>query len=66
MRKKRGQSILEYVIVLTVIVAAIAAAATSLIRPAVNRALGDAANTINGATSRLPGAGGGQAPQGQP
>ena len=54
MRRKKGQSILEYVIVLTVIVAAIALAAGALIRPAINRAMTDAANTINQATNRLP------------
>jgi len=54
MRRKKGQSILEYVIVLTVIVAAIAFAARSFIGPAVNQALQDSQSTIQGATNRLP------------
>lgn len=53
-RGRKGQSILEYVIVLTVIVAAIALAATTLIKPAVNSAMGGAAATINGIANRLP------------
>ncbi len=53
-KEKKGQSILEYVIVLTVIVAAIAVAATTLIKPSVNRAFTDVAGTINAATNRLP------------
>lgn len=56
MCRKKGQSVLEYVIVLTVIVAAIALAATSLIKPAVNKALDDSAKSIKDATGRLPGA----------
>ncbi|MBU4251667.1 MAG: hypothetical protein KKC39_01995 [Candidatus Omnitrophica bacterium] len=54
MYKKKGQSILEYVIVLTVIVIAVALAATNLIKPAVNKGLDDAAKTINKATDQLP------------
>ena len=54
MRCKKGQSILEYVIVLTVIVAAIALAATQLIKPSMNKAFNDMGGTINGATNRLP------------
>lgn len=53
MRNKKGQSILEYVIVLTVIIAAIALAAGSFIKPAVTNATSDAANAITNATSRL-------------
>jgi len=54
MRNKKGQSILEYVIVLTVIVIAVALAATTLIKPAVNQGLRDASQTINTATAQLP------------
>lgn len=54
MRRKKGQSILEYVIILTVIVAAIAVAAGTLIKPAVNKAVDDSAKTIESATRRLP------------
>ena len=54
MRRKRGQSILEYVIILTVIVAAIAVAATQFIKPAVEKGLEDSQRSIQGATERLP------------
>ncbi len=45
MRKRKGQSILEYVLVLTVIIVAIALTANSALKPAV-------VNSVN-ATSRL-------------
>jgi uncharacterized protein YpmB len=54
MRRRKGQSILEYVIVLTVIVAAIAVAAGTLIKPAMNKAVDDSSKTIQSATERLP------------
>ncbi|MGD9014674.1 MAG: hypothetical protein PVI33_01430 [Candidatus Omnitrophota bacterium] len=54
MRKKKGQSILEYVIVLTAIVAAIAFAARQFIAPSVQQALDDSSQSISGATGRLP------------
>jgi len=54
MRRKKGQSILEYVILLTVIVAAIAFAAVQFIKPAVEKTLEDSQNVIQGATGRLP------------
>jgi len=54
MRRKKGQSILEYVIVLTVIVAAIALAAATLIKPSMNKAFDDMGKTINFATNKLP------------
>lgn len=54
MRRRKGQSILEYVIVLTVIVAAIIVAAANLIRPAVDTTLRRAAGSITGAANRLP------------
>lgn len=54
MRAKLGQSVLEYVIVLTAIIAIIILAAQNIIRPAVNQAMTDAANRITNATSQLP------------
>jgi uncharacterized protein YpmB len=56
MRCKKGQSILEYVIVLTVIVAAIALFASQALKPAINQALSSSAGSIKGAVARLPGA----------
>lgn len=56
MYRKRGQSILEYVIVLTVIVVGIAFAATKFIRPATEAGFEDAEKTMEDATGRLPGA----------
>ncbi len=54
MYRKRGQSILEYVIVLTVIVAAIIFAARSFIEPSVRGTLQSASQSIDGAAGRLP------------
>ena len=54
MRRKKGQSVLEYVIVLTAIVAAIAFAARTFLAPAVQQALDDSSQSIEGATGRLP------------
>ncbi len=45
--KKVGQSTLEYVIVLTAIVAAILFAAAQFIRPGVNKVYGDVSNRMN-------------------
>jgi len=53
-RVKLGQSVLEYIIVLTAIIAIIIIAATKLINPAVNQAMTDAATSITDATSKLP------------
>jgi len=53
MRSKKGQSILEYVIVLTVIVAAIAYAATTFIKPAVQKGFENSQETIEAATGKL-------------
>ena len=53
-KQRRGQSILEYVIILTVIVAAIAYAASKFIQPAVRTSLEDASNSITNATGKLP------------
>ena len=54
MRRRKGQSILEYVIVLTVIIAAIAVAAATIIKPAVTNALTKSKGAIDGAVGRLP------------
>jgi hypothetical protein len=56
MRNKRGQSILEYVIVLTVVVAAIAYGANQFVKKAVEDGVDDAAGAVDDATNRLPGA----------
>jgi Flp pilus assembly pilin Flp len=53
-RCRRGQSVLEYVIVLTAIIAIIIAAATTVIRPAVTNVMNGAGNSITGAAGRLP------------
>jgi Flp pilus assembly pilin Flp len=53
-RQEKGQSVLEYVIILTAIIAVIIVAATAVIRPAVNTAMTDAATSITNATSSLP------------
>ena len=53
MRNKRGQSVLEYVIVLTAIIAIIIVAATALIRPAVEQSMTDASEAITTATGKL-------------
>lgn len=45
--KKAGQSTLEYVIVLTAIVAAILFAASQFIKPGVNKVYGDVGNSLN-------------------
>ncbi len=54
MRRKRGQSILEYVIVLTVIVAAIASAAAGLVGAGVNKNLQDVQTSLQSSSNRLP------------
>ena len=54
MKGKKGQSVLEYVIVVTAIVAVVILAANNIIKPAVNQAMTDAAGSITNATSRLP------------
>ena len=58
MRRVKGQSILEYVIVLTAIIAAIVIAATNFIGKSVNSSLGSASNSIAVSASLLPGANG--------
>jgi hypothetical protein len=59
MRRRKGQSILEYVIVFTVIIAAIMVAANTVMKKAITGAVNDAASSVQGSTSRLPGAGAG-------
>jgi hypothetical protein len=54
MRNKKGQSILEYVIVLTVIIAAIATAANTVIKNAVNKNVQDVGGSLEAASGRLP------------
>lgn len=54
MRAKLGQSVLEYVIVLTAIIAIIILAAQNIIRPAVNQMMINAAGSINRAANQLP------------
>jgi len=55
MRRVKGQSILEYVIVLTAIVAAIVVAAGTFIKPAVDGAMKNAQSSMTGSTNKLPG-----------
>jgi hypothetical protein len=55
MRNKRGQSILEYIIVLTVVVAAILYGANTYLKSTVQTGVSDAANAVSDATGRLPG-----------
>jgi len=54
LEKKRGQSILEYIIVLTAIIAVVIVAATAVIKPAVDKAMNEAAQTIENAANKLP------------
>lgn len=49
----RGQSTLEYILVLSAIVAAVVVAANGVINPAVQQVITDARTTINQATDRL-------------
>ena len=52
-RLKRGQSTLEYILIIAGIVAAVAWAAGALILPAVNQSMNDSANTITSASNKL-------------
>lgn len=54
MRKKSGQSILEYVIVLTVIVAAIAFAAKTALNTGIQAGFTNAGNAITASSGKLP------------
>lgn len=51
--KRKGQSILEYVIIFAVIVAAVIFAATQFIKPAVEKGMNDTAQAMQTATGRL-------------
>ncbi len=53
MFNKKGQSILEYVIVLTAIVGALVWAAATLIKPAVETGLNDTTQSIQNVSTRL-------------
>ncbi len=52
--KKKGQSILEYVIILTAVVACIIWAATQFIKPAVEKGLSDATTAVGTTADKLP------------
>ena len=54
MGNKKGQSVLEYVIVVTAIIAVVILAARNVIGPAVQRSMAGAAGSIDNATARLP------------
>jgi hypothetical protein len=54
MRRKKGQSILEYVIVLTAIVAAIAYAARAIIAPAIQTQFEESKDVLEGVANRMP------------
>ena len=51
--RRRGQSTLEYILVLAAILVAVIAAANTWLRPAVDTAVHDSANTITNATGRV-------------
>lgn len=53
MRRRKGQSILEYVIVLTVIIAAIAMAAKTHLSNGISTGFENAGNAIETATGQL-------------
>ena len=54
MCKKKGQSILEYVIILTAVIACILWAATQFIGPAVKTGLENATTAVGTAADKLP------------
>ena len=53
-KRRRGQSVLEYVIILTAIIAVIVIAAQGPIRGAVTNLMNQASGSITGAAGRLP------------
>ncbi|MBU0504002.1 MAG: hypothetical protein ABH882_02070 [Candidatus Omnitrophota bacterium] len=53
MKKRRGQSILEYVIIFAAVVAAVILGARTLIKPAVEQGMKDTASAMNTATGKL-------------
>ena len=52
---RKGQSILEYVLVLTAIIAAVVIGARTFIGPAVGRSFSNNSDTIDDAIDRMPG-----------
>lgn len=54
MRKRKGQSTLEYIIILSAIVLALMAG-RGMIKTAVNQSLNDTSKSMTNATGRLPG-----------
>jgi uncharacterized protein (UPF0333 family) len=56
---KKGQSVLEYVIVLTAIIVAVILIGRNVINRAVENAMRRAGDSIESSTTRLPGAGSG-------
>ncbi len=54
LRKRRGQSILEYILVLTAIVGVLVWAAATFIKPAVEQGLTDATTAVGIAADKLP------------
>ncbi len=50
---RRGQSIFEYMLVLAVVIGAIAAAAKTLLKPAIESNLTDSKGVIEGASTKL-------------
>lgn len=54
-RGRKGQSTLEYILVLAAILVAVIAAAGLVMKPAVNQAMTDSSNTIQNATGKLKG-----------
>ncbi len=53
MKKRKGQSILEYVIIFAAIVAAVIVGARTLIKPAVEQGMTDTATAMKTATGKL-------------
>lgn len=54
-RSRRGQSTLEYILIIAAILAAVIVAAGLLIRPAVNTAMEDSSKVIKAATGKVKG-----------
>lgn len=53
LRKRKGQSILEYILVLTAIVGALVWAAAIIIKPAVQRGMTDAQTGVENVAGKL-------------
>ncbi len=52
-RRRKGQSILEYVIILTAIVLVIIAAATGVMKPSVEKTMDNAGKVVDHAAEKL-------------